>query len=66
VVCWSTQRFLPTWLVGVCAGVALRMVILGHERWSELSFAVVSLLVIGALSFVLLWLMAPRTVLPQT
>jgi hypothetical protein len=65
-VCKLTERFLPTWLVGVPAGVAIRMLILGHERWSELSFLVVSLIVIGALSFLLLWLMVPRSVLPQT
>jgi len=65
-VCRLTKRFLPTWLVGVSAGVAIRMVVLGHERWSELAFAVVSLVVVGALSFVLLWLMVPRAALPQS
>jgi hypothetical protein len=65
-LCWLavgrlTERFLPTWLVGVSAGVGVRMVVLGHERWSELSFLVVSLIVIGALSFLLLWLMVPLT-----
>ena len=65
-LCWlvvgrQTERFLPTWLVGVSAGVVVRMVVLGHERWSELSFLVVSLVVIGALSFVLLWLMLRRS-----
>ena len=65
-VCRLTERFLPTWLVGVSAGVAIRMVILGHERWSELSFLAVSLIVIGALSFVLLWLMVPVKALRQT
>jgi hypothetical protein len=66
VVCRLTERFLPTWLLGVTAGVAVRMVILGHERWSELSFLVVSLVVIGALSFLLLWLMVPLTALRRT
>jgi hypothetical protein len=65
-LCRLTERFLPTWIVGVSGGVAIRMVILGHERWSELSFLVVSLVVTGALSFLLLWLMVPVTALRQT
>ncbi len=60
-VCWVvlarwTGRFLPTWLGGVTLGVAIRMVVLGHERFSELSFLVVALVVIGGLSFAFLWL----------
>jgi hypothetical protein len=57
---WWTGRFLPTWLGGVTLGVAIRMVVLGHERWSELSFLLVALVVIGAISFPLLWLMELR------
>lgn len=48
---WWTKRFVPTWLLGVTAGVALRMVILGHYRWRELSFLVVSLVFVGAVAF---------------
>ena len=51
---WWTKRFLPTWLVGVTAGVAIRAVVLSHYRWSELSFLAVALVFIGAVSFVLL------------
>ena len=46
-----TGRFLPTWFVGVTAGVALRMVVLGHYRWNELAFLAVSLVFIGAVAF---------------
>ena len=55
-----TQRFLPTWLAGVPAGVAIRMAILGHERWSELSFLAVATVFVGAVSFALVLLMAGR------
>jgi hypothetical protein len=58
-VAWWTKRFVPTWLLGVTAGVAIRMVILGHYRWSELSFLAVALIFIGAAAFTidraLLW-----------
>ena len=54
---WWTGRFLPTWLGGVTLGVAIRMVVLGHERWSELSFLAVALVFVGGLSFALLWLL---------
>lgn len=50
---WWTRRFVPTWLLGVTAGVAVRAVVLSHYRWSELSFLVVSLVFIGALAGVL-------------
>jgi DUF3054 family protein len=62
--CWAvaarlTRRFVPTWLVGVTVGVLIRMVVLGHYRWSELSFLLVSLVFVGAVAFVvwraLLW-----------
>jgi hypothetical protein len=53
-------RFLPTWLVGTTLGVALRMVVLGHERWSEAAFWLVALGFLGGASFVL------RTVLLRT
>ncbi|HEX5448604.1 MAG TPA: DUF3054 family protein [Gaiellaceae bacterium] len=44
-------RFLPTWLVGVTLGVAIRAVVLSHYRWSELSFWLVALAFIGAVAF---------------
>jgi hypothetical protein len=50
VAAWSTRRFVPTWLLGVTGGVLLRMVILAHFRWSELSFLAVALGFIGALA----------------
>jgi DUF3054 family protein len=43
-------RFVPTWLVGVTLGVAIRAVALSHYRWSELAFWLVSLVFIGALA----------------
>jgi hypothetical protein len=46
-------RFLPTWLVGVTAGVALRAVILSHYRWNELVFWLVALVFIGAVALAL-------------
>jgi hypothetical protein len=45
---------VPTWLASVALGAAIRMVVLGHERWSELSFFLVALVFIGAVSYVLL------------
>ncbi len=55
-----TSRFLPTWLGGVTAGVAIRMAILGHERWNELTFLGVALAFVGVVSFPLVLLMAGR------
>ncbi len=58
---FTTRRFLPTWLGGVTLGVAARMVILGHYRWSELSFLVVTLVFVGAVAgLVLLFRHPPR------
>ena len=48
---YATKRFVPTWLLAVPLGVAARMVILGHYRWSELSFLAVTLLFVGALAW---------------
>ena len=47
---WWTRRFVPTWLLGVVGGVAIRMVVLGHYRWRELSFLAVALGFVGALA----------------
>ena len=49
-VAWWTRTFVPTWLVGVTLGVALRMVILSHERWNELAFLAVALVFVGAVA----------------
>lgn len=62
---WTTRRFVPTWLAGVAAGVAIRMAILGHERWSELSFLAVALVFVGVVSFALVLLMTGRGGLQQ-
>jgi hypothetical protein len=51
---WWTRRFVPTWIVGVTAGIAIRTVVLSHYRWSELSFLLVALTFVGALAFALL------------
>ncbi len=51
VAAWWTRRFVPTWLLGVTAGVVVRMLILGHERWDELAFWLVTTVVIGGLAF---------------
>ena len=59
LVCWFAAyavfhgRFVPTWLVGVTLGVALRAVILSHYRWNELAFWLVSLAFVGAVSLAL-------------
>ena len=58
VLAFATRRFLPTWLVAVPLGVAARMVILGHYRWSELSFLAVTLVFVGAVAFVVQRLVA--------
>ncbi|HEY2328060.1 MAG TPA: DUF3054 domain-containing protein [Gaiellaceae bacterium] len=44
-------RFVPTWLVGVTLGVAIRAVVLSHYRWGELSFWLVALAFIGVVAF---------------
>ena len=43
-------RFVPTWLVGVTLGVAIRAIALSHYRWNELAFWLVSLVFIGAVA----------------
>jgi hypothetical protein len=40
-------RFVPTWLVGVTAGVVLRAAILGHWYAKELTFLLVALFFVG-------------------
>ena len=57
---WWTKRFVPTWLLGVTGGVVVRMLILGHERWSELAFYAVSLAFVGAVAFPVWWLLRKR------
>jgi hypothetical protein len=53
----KTGRFVPTWLLGVTAGVALRMVALGHYHWNQLSFLAVSLVFVGAAAFGVLFVL---------
>jgi Protein of unknown function (DUF3054) len=52
VVARLTGRFLPTWLIGVTIGVAIRMVVLGHYHWNELAFLAVALVFIGAFALI--------------
>jgi len=40
-------RFVQSWLTGVTAGVAIRMVVLGHYRLDELAFWLVALAFLG-------------------
>jgi hypothetical protein len=51
-VAYATQRFLPTWLLGVTLGVAIRMVALHHYHWNQLTFLVVALVFIGGIAAV--------------
>jgi hypothetical protein len=46
-----TKRFLPTWLIGVTLGVAIRMPVLGHYHWNQLSFLAVTLVFVGAVGW---------------
>ena len=55
----ATRRFVPTWLAGVVLGVVIRMVVLGHYHWNQLAFLTTTLLIVGALAF-LLRLALPR------
>lgn len=54
--CWFAAtaafhgRFLPTWLVGVSAGVLVRAAILSHWYAKELAFLLVGLVTIGVLA----------------
>ena len=50
-VAYVTRRFLPTWLIGVTLGVAIRMVVLGHYHWNQLSFLAVALVFVGAVAW---------------
>jgi hypothetical protein len=54
--CWFAaaaafhRRFVPTWLVGIAAGVLLRAAILSHWYAKELAFLLVSLVTVGVLA----------------
>ena len=50
-----TRRFLPTWLAGVTIGVGVRLVVLGHYHWNQLSFLLVALVFVGVLSWPVWW-----------
>ena len=54
-----TGRFLPTWLAGVTAGVAIRMIALSHYRWNELAFLGVALAFNGVVGW-LVWQLLGR------
>jgi hypothetical protein len=54
-VAYATRRFLPTWLLGVTLGVAIRMVALGHYHWDQLTFLVVALVFVGILAWPVAW-----------
>ena len=56
-----TGCFLPTWLAGVPLGIAVRMVVLSHYRWRELSFLAVALVFIGAIAGALHFVHPRRT-----
>jgi hypothetical protein len=43
---------VPTWLVGVTAGVLLRTAVLGHWYVKELTFLLVALVFVGLVAFV--------------
>lgn len=58
-VAWKTGRFLPTWLMGVTIGVAIRMVVLSHYQWNELAFLAVALVFIGLIAW-LTWKLLGR------
>jgi hypothetical protein len=45
-------RFVPTWLVGVTAGVLLRAAILSHWYAKELVFLLIALIFVGLFSVV--------------
>ena len=51
VVAYVTRRFVATWLIGVTLGVVIRMVVLGHYHWNQLSFLAVALVFVGAVAF---------------
>jgi hypothetical protein len=46
-----TRRFVPTWLAGVTAGVAIRMIALSHYHGNELAFLAVALVFTGAVAW---------------
>ncbi len=51
-VAFATRRFVPTWLVGVTVGVALRAVALGHYHWNQLTFLLVALVFVGLFALI--------------
>ncbi len=53
-----TRRFVPTWLAGITAGVAIRMVALSHYRWNELAFLAVALVFTGVVAWPV-WRLVP-------
>lgn len=60
-VAYVTRRFLPTWLIGVTLGVVIRMVVLGHYHWNQLSFLAVALVFVGAIAWCAILIRRSRT-----
>ena len=60
-VAYATRRFIPTWLVGVTLGVAVRMIALGHYHWDQLTFLLVALVFVGLIAWPAQWLARGRT-----
>jgi hypothetical protein len=52
---------VPTWLVGITLGVAVRMVILSHYRWNELAFLAVALVFNGLVAGLIYAVQVPGT-----
>jgi hypothetical protein len=52
---YATRRFLPTWLLGVTLGVAIRMVALGHYQGDQLTFLLVALVFVGLVAWPVAW-----------
>jgi hypothetical protein len=50
-VAYATHRFVPTWIAGVTLGVIVRMIVLGHYHWDQLTFLLVALIFVGVISW---------------
>jgi hypothetical protein len=54
-VAYATRRFVPTWLAGVTLGVVVRMIVLSHYHWDQLSFLLVALVFVGLIAWPVAW-----------
>jgi hypothetical protein len=50
-VAYATHRFVPTWIAGVTLGVIVRMIVLGHYHWDQLTFLLVALIFVGVIAW---------------